>query len=208
MRQVTETFNVYKFDELSDTAKDNVRFRATEDTFWHEFVTDDVKRMGDVLGIDIDNVYWQIDGQGYGACFTGDYRYKPGSVKAMASEAPETYTDQHGEIHESPGNTMLNQVARDLATAQKSAFYRVTFKITQHGNYCHKHSMMFAGDDYGPALPDQAENDVVQALHDFADWIYYIVKAEADYRISDEALSEDAELNGWEFYEDGKMFVG
>jgi len=80
MKTVTETYNVYSFDELSDKAKN----KAMEDyaanlgfSFYAECIIEDAKTIGELMGIDIDNVYYSgFYSQGDGAMFTGGYGYK------------------------------------------------------------------------------------------------------------------------------------
>ena len=50
-----------------------------------------------------------------------------------------------------------------------------------------------------------AEDDVIQLLRDFADWIYRRLEEEYEYQTSEEAVAESMAANEYEFYEDGSI---
>lgn len=49
------------------------------------------------------------------------------------------------------------------------------------------------------------EDDVIQLMRDFADWIYEQLEKAYDYRTSDEAVEESIIANEYEFDENGSI---
>jgi hypothetical protein len=225
-REETTTRTLYKFDELSDDAKAKAieanRDWNVDDSSWYEFTYDDAERMGEMLGITIDQeacktmggstVYKpsiQFSGfwsQGDGASFTGRYEYKPGAVKALIDETG-------GSEHE------LIRIARELQALQRPFFYGLTAKIEMghYGGSCvhsgcmvvdttHKWDDYYNGRDNNPLadvpLPD---DEIKQLMRDFADWIYKSLEAEYDHLTSDEVIAESLVNNEVEFEEDGDL---
>ena len=199
--------NVYTFDELSEDAKQAVCMREGEH-FEPDFVYDDIVRMAEILGIEIDTypvrlmgggsrskpcIYWLMFCQGEGACFTGYYSYAKGSVKAIKAEAP--HDDE------------LTRIAKALQDAQRPHFYRLEAKITHRDRYYHAHSMDIDVVDREDQYRDlgDAEDAIKEALRDFANWVYKKIEEEYEYQTSEEAVREMADANGWEFYEDGSF---
>lgn len=213
MRTETSTRTLYKFEELSDTAKEKARdwYREgnTTDEFWSESVKEDAACMADILGIDLNQtrktlmggghryaptIYWSgFCSQGDGACFEGKYAYKKGAVKAIKSE--------------SPTDVKLHQIAQDLQDAQRKAFYKLEASTKHSGHYYHSGCMaveIYHVDDQYRDVGD-AEETIKQALRDFADWIYRQLETEYEYQNSDETVDENITLNEYEFTEQGEI---
>jgi hypothetical protein len=111
---------VYKFDELSDEAKEKAREWWREgglDYEWYDCVESDFKEIGKILGIDVTKIFFTgFSSQGDGACFEGYYEYAKGSVKKLKEYAPQ--------------DTELHRIAEELAQAQKRFFYGIDAVIT------------------------------------------------------------------------------
>ena len=210
MRMQTETYPVYKFNELSETAKDKVRSSFGNDCDY-EFVLDDAATIADLFGLDIrmtrktlkDNshrydptVYWSgFWSQGDGACFEGAYKYKAGSVKA---------------VKEYCGDKEIHRIVETLAEVQRKFFYHLTANCKHRGHYYHSGCMEvevddYEGRDFDRSVWAEAEDEVTQLLRDFADWIYKRLEDEYEYQTSEEAVAESMEANEYEFYEDGSI---
>ena len=208
MRMQTEVYPVYKFNELSETAKDKVRSSFGNDVDY-DFVLDDAATIADLFGLDIrmtrktlmggghrydPTVYWSgFWSQGDGACYEGNYEYKAGALKAVKAYAP-----QDAELH---------RIVKGLQDVQRKSFYRLIASCKHRGYYYHSGCMQVevrhCEDEYRDI--SDAEGEVTQLLRDFADWIYKRLEEEYDYQTSDEAIEESCELNGYEFYEDGSI---
>jgi len=189
---------VFKYDELSDKAKEKARdwYREASqgDDFYAECVIDDAKEIAKLFGLEIDQIYYSgFSSQGDGASFTGHYRYQKGACKAVEAYAPR--------------DTELHRICKDLQAIQRKSFYRISAHITHSGRYQHEYSMGF---DYmlnGEYLYTTMafESDLTEALRDYARWIYKRLESEYDYQNSDEVVEETIIANEYEFLKSGDI---
>jgi len=155
-----KTVTVYKFDELSDEAKETAREWWREQIFqdssdW-EFVYDDAVRMGKMLGITIPprnqkchvlgskgkpgrdfidtspSIYFSgFSSQGDGACFEGTYKPIEDAAARIRQETNNTETE-------------LIRIAEALYTLQQpyeTHSLRLVASITHSGRYSHSGTM-------------------------------------------------------------------
>lgn len=196
MRTETTTRTLYQFSELSYDAKERARNwwrQGGLDYAWWDNVYEGAKECAAILGITIDNIYFcGFWSQGDGASFTGDYSYKNGAAKAIRKHAPQDET--------------LHRIADELQRIQRRNFYGLSARITQSGNYVHEMTMQFDIADARDVYPSaDAEDDLKDALRDFARWIYRNLEKEYEYLNSAESIDETIETNGYEFTEDGDI---
>lgn len=194
-----ETIKVFKFEELSDKAKEKARewYReaSQNDTFYAECVIEDVKEIAALMGIDIDKIYYSgFWSQGDGASYTGKYRYKKGALKAVKSHAP-----QDEELH---------RIAKELQDIQSKNFYKLSAHITRSGYYYHENTMRFDFMRDGEYLYTTMawESDLKEVLRDYAIWIYKQLEKSYEWENGDENIDETIIMNEYEFTEDGKRF--
>ncbi len=218
MRQETTTRTLYKFEELSDKAKERAIEKETEaqGEYWDpsDYIYDDFVRMAAILGITIDSRDWTNTyghkgstptiyysgfwSQGDGACFEGSYEYAKGSVKAMTAET---------------NDKELIRIARELQALQKPFFYGLTATMKHRGHYSHSGCMEVDTElkwDDGDNWQRWQEvarpwEELTQLMRDFANWIYKSLEAEYDYQTSREQVIESIEANEYEFDEDGNL---
>lgn len=206
---------VFKFSELSDSAKETARDKYREGNQhddWWEFIYEDAVECGRLMGISIstrsvrmhndktrqepDINFSGFSSQGDGACFTGRV------VCADDYAAIENHVNADSD---------LIPIARELAVLQVTTRLknggRLNGTITTSGNYSHSGTMecraeyMDAGDD---DEPDEATEMALTVLaRRFADWIYSQLEAEDEYLNSDECVDE--RLADDEFDEDGSI---
>lgn len=186
---------VYQYDELSPEAQEKARdwFRSASegDNFYSECVIEDATRIGALLGITIDDVYWSgFWSQGSGACFIGSYHYAKGAPKAVKAYAP-----QDAELH---------RIADALQSLQRKNFYALTARISHRGHYQHSGCMSVAVADSRDQYRETHEDDVTQLMRDFADWIYKKLESAYESDNSDESVSENIRCNEYTFTESGK----
>ena len=190
---------VYRFNELSDSAKETARdwYRTGGlDYDWWDAVCDDFDRVAEILGISVSEKYFSgFWSQGDGACFFGSYRYAKGAARAIRDYAPQ--------------DKALHDIADALAEVQKRNFYSLTASISRHygaGNHCHENTMAVSvdrdGDNYQDPTSD-AEDIVEEAMRDLARWHYRQLESEYEYLNSDESVDEAINANEYEFTEDG-----
>lgn len=199
---------LFKFDELSDSAKEKARewFRAGALDFdWWDAVYDDAANIADKIGIDLRQRQAKLMGggtrnepsiffsgfssQGDGACFEGEYRYRKGSAKNVKSYAP-----QDAELH---------RIASELADIQRRHLYGITATVKHVGRYSHENSTEIDVDFGAMEYNAETADAVAELLRDFMRWIYRQLEREYEWRMSDECVDDDIENNEYEFTEDG-----
>ena len=223
MRTIETT--VFKFNELSDCAKEKARrwYRDgnTCDEFFSESVYEDAAEIAELMGLDIRQrrvntvggghrykpaIYWSgFWNQGDGACCEGEWRahkVKPGGVA--------DYAPQDKELHRIAAE--LERLALLLPNA--------SFTVKHRGHYHHENCTVFdfsgtvPEDDDGHALElspeeqskvDAAEDDLAEAARDFMRWIYRQLEKEYEWVNSDEVVDEILIANEYEFAEDGEI---
>ena len=219
MPRIMET-TVYKFDELSEKAKEKARdwYRQgnMEDNFWSESVLEDASQIAAILGIEQkqrpvqtmggktryeDCIFWSgFWSQGDGASYEGWYR--------PTKDAPEKIREY------APKDEKLHQIADDLAAICAEYPLLAYVKIEQSGHYSHKYTMSFEAAFDDPEDENEesitweaqsaAEKAFAEPLRDFAQWIYDSLEKEYEYRQRDEVVDEEILANEYGFTEDGK----
>ena len=210
--QVT-TKEVFKFDELPDSAKEKARdwWRECEMLDGLDLIdmnADDFNEIAKLLGIEFDQRpvklmgggtryeskiwYSGFSSQGDGACFEGRYSYAKGMRKAIRAHAPL--------------DTELHRIADGLFDLQRRAFYRLEARAIHHGRYYHSGCMSVdVSLANGADVSRSIEEDTRDLLRSFADWIYRQLKEEYEYRMSDENVDESIRINEYEFDENGRI---
>lgn len=206
-----QTKTVYRFEELTDSAKENARswWRELENQdFDTSYVIEDAQRMGAILGIELathpvklmngstrnePTVYWSgFSSQGDGAQFEGRYAYAKGSAKAIRKEAP---TDER-----------LHAIADTLQAIQRKAGYKLAARCDcSHAQYSHSGWMNVEGWHTSNEYSTNVDEDgITRALRDFADWIYRQLEAEYEWRLADEQVDDAITANEYDFDENGR----
>ena len=201
MKTVIKHYEVFKFDELSDEAKeaalDKMREWNGQDSSWSECTIEDAKEIGKIIGIDIDNIYWSgFCSQGDGACFEGSYEYRKGSVKELKAYAPK--------------DEELHRIALDLSKVQRRFFYQLSATVKHSGHYYHEmctEISVYNDDACGNSFfGDDTYEGISELLRDFMRWIYKTLESEWDYQNSEKVLIEMIECNEYLFNFDGSVF--
>ena len=124
MQALAEERDCFYYDELSDEAKENARnwYRGEDnglDYDWWDSVYEDTKEIGKLMGIDIEEIYFSgFWSQGDGACFVGNYEYKPGFVEAV-----KEYAATDNKLHD---------ICRSLLDAQAKNLFCMSAYISKH----------------------------------------------------------------------------
>ena len=205
-----KTIKIYKFDELSDESKETARewWRSgkNENPAFAEFVLEDAATIADIFGLDINqqtvkcmdgstryapSVYYSgVGNGGGGTSFDGYYQYKKGCVAAVKEYAPL--------------DTDLHEIVQALADIQKSNFYQILAKC-YHSYSCNGDIGVDVDRADGWHLTSTAEEDITDALREFASWIHSRLEAEYEHTMSDENVDESIICNEYEFTEDGEI---
>ena len=216
-RKIIIEKTVFKFEELSDKAKEKARawFRdGNDDTHWADVVYEDAATLGAYMGIDLRtrtekarngepmcglvNIYYSgFWSQGDGACFEGNWHAKAIDVAGLKQAAPQ--------------DTKLHVIADGLAAVAKD--YPEARATTKHsGHYYHSGCMAVdwnvgthpTEDDPPHSWYDDFDSDsLTDLLRSFADWIYRQLEEAYEQENSNEQVDENIICNEYEFYEDG-----
>ncbi|MBM9615232.1 hypothetical protein JWJ90_13175 [Desulfobulbus rhabdoformis] len=212
MEQITLTINLYSFEELSDEAKQHAieeYHDINTDHDWWDCSFEQFAEVAELFGLDIrqtrknlingdfrydPTIYFSgFASQGDGACFEGRYSYKEGALKNIKKEWP-----QDKELH---------QIVASLQELQRRNFYQVHCRTKQSGHYMHSGCMQVdvehAEDSYRQVA---GEDDFIQCMRNFADWIYSKLEKEHDYLTSDEQIKESLIANEYKFTENGEIY--
>jgi hypothetical protein len=198
MRTIITETTVYKFNELSEEAKEKAiekLYDINTDYEWYDFTYCDAKEIGAIIGIDINNIYFSgFSFQGDGACFEGSYSYKKGSLKAIKKYAPK--------------DEVLHQIAKNLQAIQSENFYKLHASIKHSGYYYHENCTnidVYHCDDIYRNITKETEGGIKEALRDFMRWIYSTLEKEYDYLTSKENIIETIKANDYEFTAEGDL---
>ena len=185
---------IYKLSELSEDAQATALDQFRElDYDWWEFVYDDAKTLGKILGVDIENIFFSgFSSQGDGACFEGKYEYSKGWKAKLLDYAPK--------------DTELLDIGNMLQEAQRTIFYQGGASMQHRGHYMHPGCMAVTV-DYGDSQSAESgpEEGIMQAIRELANWIYAKLKNEYGYQTSDDVLRENIEANEYEFEVNGTL---
>lgn len=205
IRQTT----VFKFEELSDRAKERARDWFRQGGFdyeWWDTVYDDAKTCLALAGFGVDRIYFTgFWSQGDGACFEGSWSAadaKP--VKDMRAHAPK--------------DKELRRIAATMRSIARR-FSRASMAVKHTGRYSHEFETSFSvdfGDDpiermayKSPrwearnAKLQAAEEEIIEASRDAMRWIYKCLEREYEWLSSDEQVDESIVANEYEFDENG-----
>lgn len=197
---------LYKYEELSDRAKQRARECCLEDGLdpsWWEYLYEDFARVAEILGISLSEkpvplmngkcryepeIYFSgFYHQGSGSSFCGTYGYAKGAVDKIKKYAP-----QDEELH---------RIAQGLQDVQRRHFYRLTADITSARDH---YIRVEVGDSENPYRDiGDAEDDVRELMNDFNGWMFKCLQDEYEYLTSDEAVEESIVANEYEFDEEG-----
>lgn len=213
MPDIIET-TVYRFDELSDAAKEKARAWYREGGFdydWYGAVYEDFQRIAEILGLTLKARPIRLMGggtrhepciwfrgfwsQGDGACFETSYSHRKGAARRIREYAPQ--------------DTELHRIADALQAIQRRNFYQLRAETSHRGHYYHEYCMAISVERDSPTYQDMtadAEDTVIEALRDLARWLYRQLKCEYDYLSSDEAVDETIIANDSTFTETGRRF--
>lgn len=202
---------VFKFDELSQKAKDYACQQYAEDGMYHqwwEFVYEDAKTVFALCGIRIDDIRFRgFSSQGDGAHFEGAWYandVKPGGVKDHC-----------------PIDTELHRIAEGFERIAE-AFPHAAFQVKHRGHYEHKYCTDFTVEFHDDPIQEmeydslerkarqdvlsQVEKELIELARDAMEWIYDALEKEYEYLCSEEHVREMADANEWEFTANGEIY--
>ena len=198
MRTETITYKIFKFDELSDEAKEKAletcRDYNVDGDFWHDYTTEDFAET--TTKFDVDKVYFSgFWSQGDGAMF--EYS---GISQELINEAIDSLTLPNWK------KNAMKMESSFSANGKHSGHYH-------HENSC-QHNLSFEGDnsdhenicDLFDLYHDDLEEFIIEEYKDIARELYRTLEKDYEHRTSDEAVQETIEANEYEFNEDGTRY--
>ncbi len=192
------TVNLYKFDELTEEAKqksiEENRYINTEHWCWWHDVEDQFKDKMAKLGYEVEKIYFSgFSSQGDGACFEG-----------------KVSIDEWLLAHK------LGRKYRALLNYCRNYGGYVT--IAQQGHYYHEKSMTFTesdtlcnyyyldydrlGEKVGKQIDEVMELIETEA-EEVARELYKDLEAESDYLMSDDVIADVLTTNEYDFLKEG-----
>lgn len=200
----TIELEVFKFDELSDKAKEKARdWYRQGDCAGLEYVVDDFLGVAKILGLEVRTrptslmsgkiVLSPEVSYSVGFCqsdfagFDGTWGYEKGCVKAIKAYAPQ--------------DTGLHALAEQWQELQKANFYQLKVAASYHHYYGQRVTDVYRRDD--KALSEGTFEGAEEAVRDLAHWLYTQLRDEAVYQTSDDTVDENMVCNSYEFYADG-----
>lgn len=202
--------------DAAQTAREKFADRLSQDTFWSEFVTEQWQEALDQIGFTDAKISWSIGfGGGHGACFTsgvdaarllqllcaplqpqnridGDPEdFQPWVLWQFGKRQPEPYAGKHArQIRRllpfaDLFSISVDEDRRQRNTDENAADLSLDFRDNGH----HIVDRIVRVTETVQELAEDLRRDLCHAIHTS-------LEQEYEYRISDEAISEDADANG------------
>ena len=194
-----QTLNTYRFNELSDEAK-QVAFYNNSDINvdhwnWYDCIKDDFHTILELIGFyNIDSSFCGFYSQGDGASFSADYRYEKECLKAVKQHAPN--------------DIVLHSIVKGIISNQKDNGYLLACEVSKRGNYCHSNTMSFSwcknDDSCFDWKNDFVEDELELLFRGLADRYYSRLGSEYEYLTSFDVVAEMLEANEIQFLENGE----
>ena len=169
-------------EDVKEQLRDKHRYVNVSYLDWWDGVYDWAKEDAAKFGLGIENIYFSgFSSQGDGASFVGELRFKECDVPDLNEGAKALYDVLAGVYG------LIKIVAEDS---------ELRVHIEQRGNYYHENTMGFDyytrydNTDEVDTILAAKEEEIEEALRDYARWIYRTLEKDYDYLISDEAIDE------------------
>lgn len=194
---------VYKFSELSAKTQQILVDKSRDDfnPHWYETVFDDIEKGAEMIGIDIDEIHFELHRKGSGASFDGSYEYKKDWEESVKSEFG-------GNLAK-----VFLDVGLSLQAAQEKTNDLISANLTRicGSGYSHEYTVdievLFDGEpSYESEIADSVYGDVVEALRDFMKAIYKMLDNHYDSITGDDVIKEYLIEKDLEYYEDGRVY--
>lgn len=191
----TISINLYKFDELSDKAKEVARqwWRDNDsgENKWAEYVLEDAKTCLALMGFCNVDIQWSgFWCQGDGASFTGHWQAETVAPTALKQHAP---VDE--ELHRIvDGLYTVAQIYPDGYVKLSSD----SQMCCHEGTITFDHCSGFDKEGWGVSLAA-----LIGLSRNMMRWIYRQLESEYNYYVSDENVDESIRINEHEFYDNG-----
>lgn len=186
MQTITKEYTVYKFNELSDSAKEKALesfYDLNVDHDWYEFSYEDFISQLNEVGLTCDKFYFELD--------RGSY------IEPVNLRFTDVEKFVKSKIDENIKKRIIEVADLYITTA---CFSRHNKPIIETYSYTsEKHKRLNKAID---SLVEHANDALHRMLNDFLSQL----QKEYDYLTSKEAIIETIEANDYDFLETGKLF--
>lgn len=209
MRTITKTItkNVYKYDELNANAQEQVRewylMQCRTPELFSEMLDEDLEMIFGKNDLDVEYSLNHCQGDGLNI-----YGSIPLTQILDAAERCDwlTYFDAFRNCFTADEKALIKRYAEDYDTVNIP-------NNACHYSYCYAYHIDYAG-DYMSNIGEDADVDLLNRVNAalisllsemcafYEEWGYDFF-----YEIDDDTLSEECNDNGWEFTEDGALYV-
>jgi hypothetical protein len=207
---ISVSINTYKYEELSDSAKEKARdwYRtaSADDNFWSESVLEDAESILNILGYESVKIFFRgFWSQGDGACFEATWRNGTGRAEKLKEYAPK--------------DEELHRIA-DALQKESACFPYMYMKIKHSGHYYHEYCTSFdvrftdsedndmdtSTRETGAQTAQCVEEQLIDLSRDLMCWVYKSLEQAWDWQNADEQVAESICANEYDFTVDGKRF--
>lgn len=222
---MSEIETAYKWEELSQTAKDKARHHYIENfTYdWWDSVYEMAKEDGYTKGFCIDHIYFSgFWSQGDGACWVGQVDVRQWleshckdsiGISAWCELIQEDYVQKHISVRQS-GNYSHEHTMRfsdldfeldtDPENASTNGFPMANDTIFKGMEWKLLLNIIVADEACPYQSLEQIQEDIEESARDYARHIYKQLEEEYEYLTSEEAVGEFYEANDFLFNEEGE----
>ena len=202
----TKTVQLYEYedimadDDLREKVLDQNRYINVDDSFWHEYLTEDFyPEKLNALGFEYAKILFSgFSSQGDGACFDSGVNMVT-ILENLLSCAPDYKSAQF--------------FRRALILAENDFLSGEVVDVGGLSNfYSHERTRRFVISEQGLSnhgfwveFCNKLEEIIEEYRFDIAHEIYLSLQSEYDYMTSDEVISETIEANGYTFNENGEI---
>ncbi len=197
----TVEVNVYKFSELSDTAKEKARewFREGNlDYNWWEFNYENFKEVALEAGFNVTKIY-----------FSGFWSQGDGAMFEYDCIEDKLFTKFVGNLNLSPMRRSWLTTQAIVSSSGKHRGHYYHSKCCEHSTYIESNVSWAAIpylSEWIESFQGQWENFIQEEYEDLCSILYKGLEEEYDYLNSDEVVDESIEANEYDFDEDGDRF--
>lgn len=194
-----KTYTTYKFDELSDSAKDKAiekLYDINTDHNWHGYIYENHKEIIKSAGFDITKIYFSgFSSQGDGAMFEYDGINKDILIPEFAATL---------KIPNWKRKVFISEVYVNASGKQRGHYY--------HERSCEHYTSLECNTcgydniaDFIGSYDSEFEEFVKDKYVDLAQNVYSDLEKEYDYLTSRAAIIETIEANDYDFDENGNL---
>lgn len=206
---------VYKFNELSQTAKDKAIEKLHDintDWSWWDFVYEDFTTFCSEVGIEVDKINFALSySQGDGSAFRADIDL-PKLIKAIKNQSwKNNYPNETIEFDTVTPNIERIVKLINSGKIDGKAWIEQSNRGTD-SKLVNEYGFIQSGLCITPVRVQSELDNLIELLEDVTKtlnkWLFKNLQNDLEYRCGKEAIIETIEANEYEFYQDGTLYNG